>query len=203
MLAEVSDITVGAAVATAADLRASLAQPGGAGYTDVIVLDLCHEGEDPCLAAVVEIAAAARVLVVGLGLRAPGECDPRRSMRVYHEEHPAGAVPQRDPCPGWLWVLALRAARGHPAQRACWRYRGIGGRRPGAQSRLGAARSPRGRGPDLDRPGFTHGQVARRKGISRATVEAYVEGIRAKLHVGNKAELTRTAPARAVLREQP
>jgi DNA-binding CsgD family transcriptional regulator len=30
-------------------------------------------------------------------------------------------------------------------------------------------------------------------GVSRATVDTYVERIRAKLHVGNKAELTRAA----------
>jgi DNA-binding CsgD family transcriptional regulator len=30
-------------------------------------------------------------------------------------------------------------------------------------------------------------------GVSRTTVDTYVERIRAKLHVGNKAELTRAA----------
>jgi DNA-binding NarL/FixJ family response regulator len=41
--------------------------------------------------------------------------------------------------------------------------------------------------------GLTHGQVARRLGISRHTVDTYVKRIRAKLCVGNKAELTRVA----------
>jgi DNA-binding NarL/FixJ family response regulator len=41
--------------------------------------------------------------------------------------------------------------------------------------------------------GFTHGQVARRLGISAHTVDTYVKRIRSKLDVGNKAELTRAA----------
>lgn len=41
--------------------------------------------------------------------------------------------------------------------------------------------------------GLTHGQVARRLGISRHTVDTYVKRIRFKLGVGNKAELTRAA----------
>jgi DNA-binding CsgD family transcriptional regulator len=46
---------------------------------------------------------------------------------------------------------------------------------------------------DLIARGFTHAQVARRMGISKATVDTYVERIRGKLQVGNKAELTRAA----------
>ncbi len=41
--------------------------------------------------------------------------------------------------------------------------------------------------------GLTHGQVANRLGISPHTVDTYVKRIRAKLGVGNKAELTRAA----------
>jgi DNA-binding NarL/FixJ family response regulator len=41
--------------------------------------------------------------------------------------------------------------------------------------------------------GLTHGQIARRLGISPHTVDTYVKRIRAKLGVGNKAELTRAA----------
>lgn len=41
--------------------------------------------------------------------------------------------------------------------------------------------------------GYTHGQVARRLGISPHTVDTYVKRIRVKLAVGNKAELTRAA----------
>lgn len=41
--------------------------------------------------------------------------------------------------------------------------------------------------------GLTHGQVARRLGISPHTVDTYVKRVRAKLGAGNKAELTRAA----------
>jgi DNA-binding NarL/FixJ family response regulator len=41
--------------------------------------------------------------------------------------------------------------------------------------------------------GLTHAQIARRLHISVATVDTYVARIRAKLGVGNKAELTRAA----------
>jgi DNA-binding NarL/FixJ family response regulator len=41
--------------------------------------------------------------------------------------------------------------------------------------------------------GYTHDQAARRLGISPHTVDTYVKRIRAKLDVGNKAELTRAA----------
>lgn len=41
--------------------------------------------------------------------------------------------------------------------------------------------------------GYTHGQIARRMGLSEATVNTYVKRIRTKLNVGNKAELTRKA----------
>jgi DNA-binding NarL/FixJ family response regulator len=41
--------------------------------------------------------------------------------------------------------------------------------------------------------GLTHGQVARRLGISPHTVDTYVKRVRSKLGAGNKAELTRIA----------
>ncbi|MGW7427322.1 response regulator transcription factor [Streptomyces sp. NPDC054813] len=41
--------------------------------------------------------------------------------------------------------------------------------------------------------GMTHGQVARRIGISSHTVDTYVKRVRSKFSVGNKAELTRIA----------
>jgi len=39
--------------------------------------------------------------------------------------------------------------------------------------------------------GYTHEQTARRMAISRHTVDTYIKRARAKLHLGNKAELTR------------
>jgi DNA-binding NarL/FixJ family response regulator len=51
--------------------------------------------------------------------------------------------------------------------------------------------------------GLTHGQIATRLGISRHTVDTYVKRIRAKLGVGNKAELTRVALNGRLLSGQP
>jgi DNA-binding NarL/FixJ family response regulator len=51
--------------------------------------------------------------------------------------------------------------------------------------------------------GYTHGQVARRLGISPHTVNTYVKRIRAKLAVGNKAELTRAAVLGSYLQWAP
>jgi DNA-binding NarL/FixJ family response regulator len=41
--------------------------------------------------------------------------------------------------------------------------------------------------------GLTHRQIARRMNLTEATISTYVKHIRAKLHAGNKAELTRKA----------
>jgi DNA-binding NarL/FixJ family response regulator len=41
--------------------------------------------------------------------------------------------------------------------------------------------------------GLTHSQIATRLGITRHTVDTYVKRIRAKLQLGNKAELTKVA----------
>jgi DNA-binding CsgD family transcriptional regulator len=41
--------------------------------------------------------------------------------------------------------------------------------------------------------GLTHSQIASRLQISQHTVDTYVERIRGKLDIGNKAELTRAA----------
>jgi DNA-binding NarL/FixJ family response regulator len=41
--------------------------------------------------------------------------------------------------------------------------------------------------------GYTHRQIGRRMGVAETTVNTYVKRIRAKLHAGNKAELTRLA----------
>ncbi|MGW1837514.1 helix-turn-helix transcriptional regulator [Streptomyces sp. BBFR2] len=49
--------------------------------------------------------------------------------------------------------------------------------------------------------GLTHGQIGRRMGLSEATVSTYIKRVRAKLNVGNKADLTRTAIELGLLRD--
>jgi DNA-binding NarL/FixJ family response regulator len=43
--------------------------------------------------------------------------------------------------------------------------------------------------------GYTHGQIATRMGLTRATIDTYAKRIRSKLKANNKAELTRMAIA--------
>ncbi|WP_424537102.1 LuxR C-terminal-related transcriptional regulator [Sphaerisporangium viridialbum] len=66
--------------------------------------------------------------------------------------------------------------------------------RPAPQAQPAVKLSPREeQALDLIARGFTHAQAATRMGVSKATVDTYVERIRGKLQVGNKAELTRAA----------
>ncbi|MET9822780.1 MULTISPECIES: response regulator transcription factor [unclassified Streptomyces] len=51
--------------------------------------------------------------------------------------------------------------------------------------------------------GLTHGQVARRMGLTEATVNTYVKRIRRKLGVGNKADLTRKAIQLGLVQREP
>ncbi|WP_327348932.1 helix-turn-helix transcriptional regulator [Streptomyces europaeiscabiei] len=53
---------------------------------------------------------------------------------------------------------------------------------------------------DFIAAGLTHAQAARRLGISQHTVDTHVKRIRAKLGVGNKAEMVRLALARETSR---
>jgi len=50
--------------------------------------------------------------------------------------------------------------------------------------------------------GLTHGQIARRMGLTESTVSTYVKRIRGKLNAGNKAELTRKAIELGLLSEE-
>ncbi|MFI7100945.1 DNA-binding response regulator [Streptomyces sp. NPDC050161] len=49
--------------------------------------------------------------------------------------------------------------------------------------------------------GMTHRQIGRRMGLTEATVSTYIKRVRAKLNVGNKADLTRTAIELGLLRD--
>lgn len=78
--------------------------------------------------------------------------------------------------------------------------------------RAAVSRRPPGAGPGNVKPlswrerevlreisrGLTHGQIARRLGISRHTVDTYVKRVRAKVGMVNKAQLTRIAMSGSV-----
>jgi len=187
ILAEAGDIEISAAVATPAELG-----PGGpgAGRHDVIMLDLYHDGDQPCLDAIESLRQDHKVLVVSasgrpadvLGAIRAGACgyvtklaDPPMLIAAVHTVASGGfalSSQLADILQGELTAApaAAEVAAGTPALSAR------------EEETL-----------NLIAQGLTHAQAASRMGVSRATVDTYVERIRAKLHVGNKAELARAA----------
>lgn len=111
---------------------------------------------------------------------------PTRDVHVqtYLEVGAAGAVSKQEDV-GAL-VKAIRVAANTPVSHTCCE----------GEETLRGEISLSGREKQVLQyiaSGYTHGQVARRLGISPHTVDTYVKRIRSKLAVGNKAELTRAA----------
>jgi two-component system, NarL family, nitrate/nitrite response regulator NarL len=190
ILAEAGDIQVSAAVATPAEL--GLAGPDAV-QPDVIMLDLYHDGDEPCLDAIADLHRDHRVLVVSasgrpadvLGAIRAGACgyvtklaDPSMLIAAVHTVASGGfalSSQLADILQGELTRVPVAAgtALDTPALS------------PREEEAL-----------NLIAQGLTHAQAASRMSVSRATVDTYVERIRAKLHVGNKAELARAAMER-------
>lgn len=157
----------------------ALAPESVAWRADVLLLDpaVLGEAELPHLAA-----APTPVPVLLLG-----SVDHPWQLAPYLDAGAAGFVDRRTDVDGLL--AAVRAV----AAGNCWQA-----------GRSGRDQLPAG----PDRPalsprevqvlrqvarGLTHGQVARRLGISPHTVDTYIKRIRSKLDLGNKADLTRAA----------
>jgi DNA-binding NarL/FixJ family response regulator len=190
ILAEAGDIQVSAAVATPAEL--SLAGPGAV-RPDVIMLDLYHDGDEPCLDVIPKLRQDHKVLVVSasgrpadvLGAIRAGACgyvtklaDPLMLVAAVHTVASGGFALSSQLAD----ILQGELAR---VPVAAWAAAGIPALSPREEDAL-----------DLIARGLTHAQAASRMGVSRATVDTYVERIRAKLHVGNKAELAQAAMER-------
>jgi two-component system, NarL family, nitrate/nitrite response regulator NarL len=150
---------------------------------DVVILDLYHDGDGPCLDAVGEWAARTRVLVMSASGR---PADVLRAVRagaggyITKQAQPAlFAVAVQTVAAGGFWLSSQLAdiVLSQPAAPA-----GSGHLSPREEEAL-----------DLIARGYTHAQAATRMGVTKATVDTYVERIRGKLQVGNKAELTRAA----------
>jgi DNA-binding NarL/FixJ family response regulator len=190
ILIEAGDIEVSAAVATPAEL--SLAGPGAV-RPDVIMLDLYHDGDEPCLDVIPGLRRDYKVLVVSASGR---PADVLGAVRAGA----CGYVTKLADPP--MLVAAVRTVAGGGfalSSQLADILQGELARVPAAgRAAAGApALSPREEEAlDLIARGLTHAQAAARMGVSRATVDTYVERIRAKLHVGNKAELTRAAVER-------
>jgi two-component system, NarL family, nitrate/nitrite response regulator NarL len=184
ILAEAGDIQVSAAVATPAEL--SLAGPG-AGRPDVIMLDLYHDGDEPCLGAIAKLRQDHKVLVVSASGR------PADVLGAIRAGACGYVTKLADPL---LLVAAVHTVAGGGfalSSQLADILRGELAPDPAAAAGTPALSPREEEALDLIARGLTHAQAASRMGVSRATVDTYVERIRAKLHVGNKAELAQAA----------
>lgn len=181
-------LRVTAAVPTAADLGAEI----GDAVPDVVVCDLYHAGEQACLDAVAALAASQPTLVISASGQSADVVDAiRAGARGYVTKH-------ADPA---LLVAAVEtvAAGGFALspQLADILHAELGAAKNRRSAAVGqVALSPREeQALSLIADGLTHSQVATRMRVTRKTVDTYVERIRVKLQVGNKAELTKAALA--------
>jgi len=186
-------------VVAAADSPGELADLLGAEPTgepiDVVILDLYLNSETPCLPVVAELVASTKVLVMSASGRREDVLGVMRAGAAgYITKHasPDMFVAAVETVAAGGFALSpqladiLQAALRAPAESV--------ESKPPTEPQLSAREEQT---LDLIARGFTHSQVATRMGISKATVDTYVERIRAKLQVGNKAELTRAALERA------
>jgi two-component system nitrate/nitrite response regulator NarL len=184
------------------DVVATAAAPGGlldalgpdSADVDLIVLDLYHDGDEPCLDAVSRLSGGARVLVMSVSGRpgdvlgairagAAGYITKLASPEAFVSAVEAVAAGGFYLSSQLADILQTELAQPQPDPRPPRRsaaHAGVLSRREEETLSLIAR-------------GFTHAQAATRMGVSKATVDTYIERIRTKLQVGNKAELTRAA----------
>jgi len=186
ILTDSGRIAVVAEAPSPQELLAILATASAA--PDVVICDLYLADDAPCLDAVAALATVQPTIVVSAsgrpadvgGAISAGSCgyitkhaDPQMIIAAVETAAAGGFALSPH-------LADILYARARPAGRAT---------APPA-----AKLSPREEEAlSLIADGYTHQQVATRMGVSKATVETYVERIRAKLQVGNKAELTRAA----------
>jgi DNA-binding NarL/FixJ family response regulator len=191
VLGEAPTLCVVASAESPAKLAEALAEAEPGGYPDVMVLDLYHDGEEPCLAAVAQLRTGTRVLVMS----ASGKpADVLGAIR----NGAAGYVTKQTSPEMIISAVETVAAGGFylSSQLADILQAELTRQQRPARQAHGGELSPREEETlSLIARGFTHSQVATRMKVSKATVDTYVERIRAKLQVGNKAELTRAALA--------
>ena len=188
LLAQAPNILV-VATASAPDEVMPAPDAGSAPGIDVIVMDLYLDGDQPSLASLCELATAAPVLVMSASVRPSDVVGAVQAGASGYLSKQAGFDTFRAAveivASGGFWLSSQLAdilrsqLAAHGGDRAT---HSTGGLSPREEEVL-----------DCIARGFTHVQTARRMGISKATVDTYVERIRGKMHVGNKAELTRLA----------
>ncbi len=180
-------IEVVAAMDGPGELSALLTGTPPAGI-DAVVLDLYLDSDTPALEAIGELSASKPVLVMSASRR-PGDVlaalqEGASGYITKHASEAAFVAAVRAVAAGEFYLSAqladiLHAELGQPAQPAA-------PPRPALSDREQEVLSYVARG-------FTHSQTAARLGISLSTVDTYIRRIRAKLQVGNKAQLTLAA----------
>jgi two-component system nitrate/nitrite response regulator NarL len=194
VLTAVVGLRVVVSVASAAELAGELTEANAdSDYPDVMILDLYHDGDAPCLDAVARLSKGTRVLVMSASGR---PVDVLGAIRAGA----AGYVTKQSSAEMLVAAVETVAAGGFYLSSQ------LADILQAELTRPPPAPSPRARAPragelspreeetlSLIARGFTHGQAATRMGVTKATVDTYVERIRSKLQVGNKAELTRAA----------
>lgn len=167
-----------ASVRTTAELEQSAA------CCDVVILDLAGQPADLAAALVGSCAARGAVLAVLAGAGAA-------ELLAVLRQGARGAVTLGTE-PAEL-VLAVDAVAHGAIYLAAELSEHVGSelrnRRPGG----GALTLREIETLRMVAEGLTHSQIARRLGLTEATVNTYVKRIRGKLQAGNKAELTRKA----------
>ena len=197
ILAEAGDFVVTMSVGSPLELAShGQFQPE---IADVVLLDLYHESDQPCLPVISALRMTSKVLVISASGRPADVLGAIRAgasgylTKLADAEMLVSAV--RTVAGGGFAlssqladILQAELVRGQPASEVP----------PPGAGQSDVRLSPREeQALDLIARGFTHSQTAHRMGVSKATVDTYVERIRAKLQVGNKAELTRAALHRA------
>lgn len=175
IMAEDGGLEVVAGLAAPADLP----EPA---LLDVVLCDLYLSDGLPAVAAVRELARVTRVLMVSAG------CRPADVLACVAAG--AGGYVTKDSGESVLREAVRQVAAGEfyvSPQLA-----GIVGSAARGVAAAGDASPLTPREEEalgwISR-GYTHAQTARRMGVTTATVDTYIKRIRARLHLGNKAEL--------------
>jgi two-component system, NarL family, nitrate/nitrite response regulator NarL len=206
IVATVPEVRVVASTASVEELEAALGGQGEGGdlgdLVDVVVLDLYLDGEEPALAAVERLAARTRVLVMSASRRpgdvlgairagASGYLTKQSSTAMFVAAIQAVAAGGFSLSSKLADILQAELAQPAGAGAA---VAGAGGQAGSGERRGRPVLSPREQEAlGYIARGFTHAQTATRMGVTKATVDTYVERIRHKLQAGNKADLTRSA----------
>jgi len=199
VLSAASHIEVVCSTGSVAELCRELER--GAGL-DALVLDLYLDGDTPALAEVAELSRTNRVLIMSASGRAAdvlGAIRAGANGYITKRSSPELIVSTVETVAAGGFLLSGELA--DVIQNELVRHAP-----PPAPSEARPSLSPREEQTlNLVAKGFTHAQIATRLDVRKATVDTYVERIRAKLQLGNKAELTRAALERlaAPAREKP